>query len=226
MDLSKYIVETPWDSRAFGIDTFEIIIPSEEVFKLIFNAYKAGHYTVKVDPLFSKKLLHDYGFYYCDTLVELYCTPNNFIYFKKEGINVSNSPCISDLINICNGAFAHGRFHRDFNIDKNLADTRYNLWLKDLYESRSVLALMYYEKIAGFWGFSNNKILLHALSEEYRDRGMAKYFWSFACRELFSNGHSELTSSISMSNIRALNLYASLGFKFKNPRDVYHILLK
>lgn len=226
MDIFKYVIRTPWDSRVFGLDTFEITAPSEEVFKLVFNTYKSGHYTVKVDPLFSKKLLHDYGFYYCDTLIEPYCTSNNFVFFEKEGVRISEHPSINDLINICYGAFIHGRFHRDFNIDKNLADMRYILWLKDIYNSQSILELKYYDRIAGFWGFSNNKILLHALSEEYRGRGMAKYFWSVACKKLFDSGCTELVSSISISNVRVLNLYSSLGFKFRNPLDVYHLLLK
>lgn len=226
MDISKYMISTPWDSRVFGLDTFEIIDPSREAFDLVFSNYKLGHYTVKVDPLFSKKLLHDYGFYYCDTLIEPYCASNHFVFFKKEGIGICSSPSIKDLIKICHGAFVHGRFHRDFNIDKNLADIRYDLWLKDIYDSQNILVLTYYDEVVGFWGFSKNRILLHALSEEYRGRGMGKYFWSIACRELFSSGYNELISSISISNIRALNLYCSLGFRFRNPLDVYHLLLK
>jgi hypothetical protein len=226
MDISDYILETPWDSKVFGCDTFEIVSQSEEAFKLIFKTLQPGHYTVKVDPLFSKKILHEYGSYYCDTLIEPYCNPNNFVEYVKTGIKISKLVSIDDLIKISHGAFIHGRFHKDFNLASNLADLRYDLWLKELYNSQNVFGLMSEDRIAGFWGCIKNKIVLHALSEEYRGRGMAKYFWSVACQELFSHGYQELTSSISASNISVLNLYSSLGFKFRNPVDIYHILVK
>jgi ribosomal protein S18 acetylase RimI-like enzyme len=85
---------------------------------------------------------------------------------------------------------------------------------------------MHLESVAGFFAFSRNKILLHALSESFRGKGLAKYFWSAACEKLFSQGFSELISSISASNLAVLNLYASLGFRFRKPLDVYHWLFE
>ncbi|MBD1837175.1 GNAT family N-acetyltransferase [Coleofasciculus sp. FACHB-501] len=225
MDIDKHILSTPWDSKVFNLNTFEIINVSEEVLKKIVNDNQPGHYTVKVKPNFPKKIFYDYGFYYCDTLIEPYCTQNHFIEFQKEGISLSLSVPIDELVQICHGAF-NGRFHSDFNVANNLADIRYDLWLKELYQSQSVFGLMYYGDLAGFWGFSNNKIVLHALSEKYRGKGMAKYFWSMACKKVFDMNHKELLSSISASNMPVFNLYTSLGFKFRNPREVYHILLK
>lgn len=225
MDISEYIISTPWDSRAFGLNTFEILSTSKDVLQQIFKDNQPGHYTVKVDPLASKKKLHDYGFYYCDTLIEPYCTQYQFVDFQKEGVYISCSISIDNLMNICHGAFSHGRFHRDFNLDKNLADIRYDLWLRELYDSQNAFGLMHHDEVAGFWGVSKNKILLHALSETYRGKGMAKYFWSVACKELFRE-YNELISSISASNIPVLNLYSSLGFRFRNPLDVYHVLIK
>jgi hypothetical protein len=42
------------------------------------------------------------------------------------------------------------------------------------------------------------------------------------CADLASQGAGEITSSISAANIPALRLYAALGFRFRNPVDVYH----
>jgi hypothetical protein len=230
MDSYKYLINTPWDAQVFGINTFEISHTSElvleQVLRQIIIDNKPGHYTVKVAPLISKKVLHQSGFYYCDTLLEPYCKSEDLIDYSQEGIALSTDVKIDELIEICHGAFIHGRFHRDFNLDKSLADLRYDLWLKQIYAERSVFALMYNDKLAGFWGFFANKIVLHALSQEYRGKGMAKYFWSLACQELFRAGYSEVISSISASNVAALNLYSSLGFKFRNPVDVYHLLIK
>ena len=84
---------------------------------------------------------------------------------------------------------------------------------------------MYDQELAGFFGFSEQKILLHALKSSYRGKGMAKYFWSKACQAMFKLGYKEIISSISTSNVAVLNLYTSLGFKFKNVQDVYHLLI-
>ena len=222
MKAVKPIIETPWDSRALGIDTYEIKSLSEEVLKEVVS--QTGHFTARLDPLASKKLLHDYGFYYCDTLVEPYCTQERFIFYENSEVHIIRSAALEDLIKISRHAFLYGRFHRDFNIDPELAELRYVLWLKDLYSTGHVLGLMYQDQLAGFFGYSDNKIILHALGEPYRVRGLAKYFWSLSCKELFSLGHRELVSSISVSNVAVLNLYASLGFRFRNLLDVYHRL--
>lgn len=85
---------------------------------------------------------------------------------------------------------------------------------------------MYKQELVGLWGFSENKILLHALKSNYRGKGMAKYFWSLACQEMFKLNDQEISSSISASNLAVLNLYSSLGFKFKNPQNIYHLFIK
>lgn len=218
------INSTPWDKRALGIDTFEIVQVDEEIFRRIQQI--PGHYTIKVDPLASKQLLHQYGFYYCDSLLEPYCRQQHFVFHQRDDITISRQADVEAMLRICDGAFAHGRFHRDFHIDKRLADVRYNNWLRDLCQAGNCFGLFERQKLAGFFAFNSKKIVLHALSDEYRGKGLAKYFWSVACRELFAAGHDELTSSVSATNAAIVNLYASLGFRFRKPCDVYHLLVK
>ena len=224
------IKKTPWDKNILGINTFEIIASSEELLfsninQFIKNAEK-GHYTIKVDPLWNTKFLSDCDFYYCDTLIQPSCYFSNFIPHYHSKIHLSQTNSLEELISICDGAFIHGRFHRDFNIDKKQADSRYNSWLSQLFNDQTVWGLMYDQKLAGFWGFSAQNILLHALKSNFRGKGMAKYFWSIACQEMFKLGHQEIISSISASNLAVLNLYRSLGFTFKNAQDVYHLLIQ
>jgi ribosomal protein S18 acetylase RimI-like enzyme len=218
------IVDTPWDSKALGIDTYEILDVSESVLK---QALKTpGHYTVKVDPLSSKKLLHEHGFYFCDTLIVPYCTPDVFIFIGHEGASVSRNYDIEELAEIVPGTFSHGRYHRDFNIDSKLADKRYENWLRQLHESNALFALMFEDKVAGFLGYMGNNMALHAIGAGFRGKGLAKYLWSVACKEMFEMGHEEITSSVSTSNTAIMNLYSSLGFIFRDPIDIYHILVR
>jgi len=220
---ANHITPTPWDARAFGLATFEIQTLSASV--LADCLAQPGHYTLKVDPLADKRLLHQFGFYYCDTLIEPYCRSERLIAYVHEQVSVDRSTPLADLLAIGHGAFEHGRFHRDFNLPCDQADDRYDHWLADLHQAGNTLGLYLGSDLAGFFAIMGNRVVLHALSQTHRGKGLAKYFWSAGYRWLAAQGHPELTSSISAANMPVLNLYTSLGFRFRNPVDVYHCLV-
>lgn len=222
MQNSEYIIKTPWDSKVLGIDTYELKHITPKIIEDIKNI--KGHFTIRTNPLFCKKILHDNGFYYCDTLIEPFCSADKFKGVYNDVITLSREIKFDELIKISDGTFVYDRFHRDFHIDKKAADLRYSNWLKQFYQEKNVIGLMHKNKLAGFWCVTENKIWLHALSEKHRGKGLAKYFWSSGCKSLFDAGHNEILSSISCSNMPVLNLYAFLGFKFRNPLDIYHKL--
>lgn len=215
--------ETPWDKAALGIDTFEILTVSEEALAAALR--KPGHYTAKIDPLADKRLLHDHDFYYCDTLLEPYADRQRFIDFPHDRVGLRREVAVEELLAISHGAFAHGRFHRDFQVDRGLADLRYDNWLRQLHGAGTVFGLTFEERLAAFFGYMENRIVLHAVAREFQGQGLAKFLWSRGCRELFAAGHAELTSSVSAANTAVVNLYASLGFRFRHPVDVYHRLV-
>lgn len=219
----KATIKIPWDSEIFGIPTYEIIHLSEKSLRQ--TTRLRGHFTARIEPLSPQRvLLYRYGFYYCGTLIQPYCTKKTFRYFTlKDGrVEVNKDVPLKDLLAISHGAFNDGRFQRDFNIGREAADKRYDVWLRKLYKSKNVFGLLYNGRCIGFFGFRGHRIRLHAICKEYRGKGLAKYLWSAACKELFDRGHQELVSSISVANTAAVNLYVSLGFKFRNPLDVYH----
>ncbi|MGV3487418.1 MAG: GNAT family N-acetyltransferase [Tuberibacillus sp.] len=212
--------ETPWDTRAFEFETYEIKELNEETLKAVDKI--AGHFTARIDPLASKKLLHDYHFYYCDTLIEPYCDSPALKPVFNEHIEVSSQLDLELAKKMCKGTFKFDRFHRDFHIPNELADRRYAYWIEDIAKRGSVLGFTYKGVWAGFFACEDNKILLHALTAEFQGKGLAKYFWSAACQKLFDKGYDEISSSISAANMAVLNLYRSIGFSFRNPMDIYH----
>lgn len=213
---------SPWDSAVFGMDAYEIIDPSLESMERAIRV--SGHYTVRVDPLVSKQLLHEYGFYYCDTLIEPYCTAEKFIAFDTNAAGISRNVDMEHLLAICHGAFSHGRFHRDFNLPQVQADRRYDNWLAQLHDAGKVYGLLYQDELAGFIAVDGNRLVLHAIASSLRGRGLAKLLWTPVCRTLFQQGCKELVSSVSAANLAVVNLYATLGFRFRNPVDLYHRL--
>lgn len=223
MNTTSLIKDTPWDRAAFGMPTWELVEYSEAA--LLQAAQITGHHTIKVDPLSDKRLLHEYGFYYCDTLIEPACNAVRLRAAQHPDATISRQVDAAQVLSIGHGAFSHGRFHRDFNISRAAADMRYDNWLKQLLEKEQVFGLYWQGALAGFIGYDGNKLVLHALAEKYRGKGLSKYWWSTVCAELLAVGHDEVKSSISASNVAALNLYGSLGFSFNSPTDIYHRLV-
>ncbi len=220
MSQLQLIKSTPWDMKAFGMPTWELLEYSAD--SLQKDAQTVGHHTLKVDPLADKQLLYESGFYYCDTLIEPYCNDARLRVAQHLDATISKELDIEQVLAICHGAFVHGRFHRDFNLPKAAADQRYENWLKQLLNDQQVYGLYWQGELAGFIGYNYNNLVLHALSEKYRGKGFAKYWWSAVCSELLANGHDKVKSSISATNLAVFKLYASLGFSFGNPQDIYH----
>ena len=218
--MSALIKHTPWDTAAFGINTWELLEYSEAALQQA--AQTTGHHTLKVDPLADKRLLHEYGFYYCDTLIEPHCNAARLRKLQHTDATISRVVSAEQALSICHGAFAHGRFHRDFMLSRDSADLRYDNWLKQLLETGQVYGLYWQGALAGFIAYSGNNLVLHALAVQHRGQGRAKYWWSAVCGELLALGHEEVKSSISAGNLAVLNLYVSLGFSFSHPQDIYH----
>jgi ribosomal protein S18 acetylase RimI-like enzyme len=213
------IERVPWDSAALGCDAWELASAAPEA---LARVRAAGHYTVRVDPLADKRALHENGFYYCDTLVEPYCAARDFKPQPHPAAGLTRDAALAPFLVICRGAFRHDRFHRDFSVERARADLRYENWLKTLNSAGKVYGLTWENEIAGFIAHEGGKLVLHALGEKHRGREIARHLWSAVCVDLARRGEEELTSSISATNLPALNLYVSLGFRFRNAVDIYH----
>lgn len=220
MSQIELIKATPYDADIFGISTWELLEYSPASLKQAILT--RGHHSVKVDPLTDKRLLHDYGFYYCDTLIIPSCKMNNFRAVRNPDTTILKLVDEEHMVKTFHGLFIHGRFHRDFNLNKKAADERYDNWLKQLIVAQQVYGLYWQGDLAGFIGHDEGNLVLHALVPEYRGKGLSKYWWSEVSLTLFENGIDEIKSSISATNLAALNLYSSLGFSFKSAQDVYH----
>lgn len=222
--LPTNIHESPWDQKVFGIPCYEIDGFTLETAQ--WAQKHPGHYTARVSPLANKKVLEQQGFYYCDTLIEPFCTQEQFVAHQDNRASLSKAVALEDLLPISNQAFTFGRFHKDFNLSKTLADQRYDDWLTQLYNEGKVIGLHFNGRLVGFIAVDNSHLVLHAMHSQFRGQGIAKFLWSAVCTELFISEISEISSSISAANLTAVNLYCSLGFKFRNAKDIYHRLTK
>lgn len=223
MTKASLIKATPWDAAVFGMPTWELVEYSEAALQQAKQT--TGHHTIKVDHLADKRLLKEYGFFYCDTLIEPRCNAARLRVIQHPNATISKSIDAEQLLLISHGAFSHGRFHRDFNLPNSAADLRYDKWLEHLIKKQQVYGLYWQRELAGFIAYSENMLVLHALAEKFRGKGLSKFWWCEVCNSLFEAGIREVKSSISVTNLAAINLYSSLKFIFREPRDVYHCLI-
>ena len=225
---------SPWDEAAFGLPAWELTEYSAAALRQADAT--PGHQSIKVDPLADKALLHAHRFHYADTLLATHATRDRLRPLKPlDGrdtsaaarvVGVSRAFDPDAALAICHGAFAHGRFQRDFTLAPALAARRYDNWLRQLIDAGQVYGLFAEGQLGGFIGTSGNALVLHAVAPAMRGRGLAKYWWRQVIVQLFDAGHAEVVSSISAANMAVLNLYATQGFSFRAPQDIYHRLVK
>jgi ribosomal protein S18 acetylase RimI-like enzyme len=185
----------------------------------------SGLQTIKVDPLADKALLQLHGFHYCDTLLATRATATQLrapSTAPHASLAIAPEPDVAQTLAIGHGAFAHGRFHRDFELPRAGADLRYDNWLRQLLAAGTVYGLYADGQLAGFIGHREGSFVLHAVAAAFRGQGLAKHWWYQAAQAQLAAGHVDVRSSISASNLAVVNLYASLGFSFHQPQDIYH----
>jgi ribosomal protein S18 acetylase RimI-like enzyme len=223
MTATSLIERVPWDCAALGGEAWELKSATLEAFAQV---RAPGHYALRVNPLADTRIVHQNGFYYCDTLIEPFCPASEFRTLPHPAARFTRDTALEPLNAICHGAFEHDRFHRDFNVDRARADLRYENWLRALHAAGKVYGLMWEDELAGFIAHEEAKLVLHAMGRKHRGRGVAKHLWSAVCADLARQGARELTSSISATNLAAANLYRALGFRFRNPVDIYHRVIR
>ncbi|MGJ9457554.1 GNAT family N-acetyltransferase [Oceanobacillus sp. CF4.6] len=221
--MTNYLEPTPWDQRNFRVPTYQLREYSVE--SLQETQDTEGHFTVKVDPFADKENLKKFGFYYVNTLMEPVCNKEQLLVPKESKIRFAREYNNKDILDIAEEAFAGGRFHRDFNIPDDMADKRYRNWVNDLIQKDFILALYFDGRLAGFFAYENDHILLLAMHKKFRGKGLAKDFAGSCVQEQFRiTGYDTLRTSISPSNPASLNVFISLGFRLKGSIDVYHKL--
>ncbi|GIO24706.1 GNAT family N-acetyltransferase [Oceanobacillus sp. J11TS1] len=219
--MSEYLEPTPWDNRNFPLATFQLTEYSEAALQA--TEETEGHFTIKVDPLADKALLHKYGFYYTDTLLEPYCYRNTFLAERAGEVSFYEDYNADEVLAIAEEAFQGGRYHRDFQVPNEMADLRYRNWVKDLIEQNLILAYKQADRVAGFFAYQEENVLLLAMHKDIRGKGFAAPFAAACVKEQFERTNKEqLITSISPSNPASLNVFIGLGFRLRAGKDVYH----
>ncbi len=128
------------------------------------------------------------------------------------------------LKKIAEESFSYDRFHLDFNCTSTIADRRFSLWVDDLIADNNVTfdALQHDDEPISFIARKNNHLILGGFKKKYHLAGLGEYFILSTCSTIKQQNHPTLETLISVNNLPIVNLYASVGFKFRDTRYSFH----
>ena len=66
-------------------------------------------------------------------------------------------------------------------------------------------------------------LLLAGFARKYAGGGLGEFFWLRVLQNLGADGVDRVSTLISINNLSVLNLYARMGFKFRDSRATFHL---
>ncbi len=129
-----------------------------------------------------------------------------------------------ELKKIAEESFSYDRFHLDYNCTSTIADQRFSMWVDDLIADNDVTfdVLHHNGDIISFIARKNNYLILGGFKQKYLLAGLGEYFILNSCSILKQQNYPTVETLISVNNLLIVNLYASVGFKFKDTRYSFH----
>lgn len=144
--------------------------------------------------------------------------------WKVVGVDKKDTSVLQRIKDIALDSFVDDRFHRDWQCDKETASRRFSYWVDDLAADSEVtlFIITHHDVGEGFMARKAGNLILGGLSRQSVGKGIGKFFWLSVLEDMFNKGFSDVHTLISVNNIPVLNLYAGLGFKFRDPAVTFH----
>ena len=235
--------EAPWDSAVFSlpvaqIDKLEVTnlqAASEDYMQ--YQAWVArkqiGIVSCRLaeDQLCESMLLEENGFRFIEMVLRPQLNELQKQIIDEDDLQIwrATQADFDELRTIAESSFTYERYHVDPRLDSKLADERYGGWVNNCLqqEEKRLLKILDGDRLIGFFlveATSSQSIYWHltAISPQWQGRGYGKRVWRAMLRHHQIEGFDTVTTTISVRNIRVLNLYARLGFHFLPPEMTFH----
>jgi len=244
---SILLVETPWDSRVLNLKTCELkLIFNDEIhsFLLLFdevNEYlkNTGYQYMQIrcdsNNRDLKHILNSRGYYIAEMSLSLsYANPSKLDLSKINRINVDldlvtveETDALDFFKEIAHQNFHHGRLIEDVNIDEKFGRQRSANWIDDLVATPfSLYKASFRGNLIGFHAErvseKNNTVnwILTGVSEKYSVYALP--LWSAAFKLAQDNNVANISTMISASNTKVLNLYNRFPFRVDGSWYGFH----
>jgi ribosomal protein S18 acetylase RimI-like enzyme len=235
----------PWDSEIFGFAFYQLDIAAN--FKgllkslhdlLVFLADGRKEKCLIFTKLPLQKIhliqkLTAEGFYPVETVVVPYRELKTFRSnrrFKSLRLRSVTVDDIPNLLNIARSAFLFDRYHLDHHLSNDRASYRYEYWLDNGIKAGDPVFVYEDTKDGRLLGFCHLKeveqgiidLSLAAIDPELKKSGLGFMMYSECLLECQHMGYTRIGTRISLNNVSVLNIYAQLGFLFRQPSVVLH----
>jgi hypothetical protein len=225
---------TPWDTRAFGFSTSEILdiqYTDRALLNELLRSYASQVQTQGVKFSYCRINAQDYdlklalqyaGYYYAETSLFVTKTDvhkEDFGKIFKNNLKISAPQSEEDYEQIkmmAQNAFHYSRFHEDPNISPEKAQLRYFNWIDDLrLQKKEFLIYKTGNTINSFITFSVEKesVTLFVGGSDEGKGFLTPFFWSTFLTELQHRGVKRVGGIMSAANIPMLNMYSKLAFR-------------
>lgn len=235
----------PWDTEIFGfpvgcyqIGTEELDEPMKHEFSAHFLSWSRRNQlalclcAIPAASLFWKLCLPEVGFCFVDfgvraTLngLQTASLPEGRTQLRKA------QPEDWEIIEtIAAQSFRHGRYHADPLFPRQLADLRYQRWIRSALSGEHDIDHVYVMgepgRVKGFYHVtiegSRSDLRLAAVPPELQGTMLGFDLYVSMLHLLKRLGVRRATTSISASNTAVMNIYSMLGFGFSEPETIYH----
>jgi L-amino acid N-acyltransferase YncA len=135
-----------------------------------------------------------------------------------------------EVLRIAATSFGHGRYHADVRFPVELANRRYASWVDKGFLGRDdrhkVYVIDHSRRIAGFAYTvlcdSVADLKLCAVAPELKQSIVGFHLYSEVLTMLKQAGIRQVVSRPQAANAAVMNIYASLGFRLREPMTVFH----
>jgi RimJ/RimL family protein N-acetyltransferase len=143
---------------------------------------------------------------------------------QMKTVTAQSEQLILAVKKIAAESFTDDRFHCDHNCDEAIANQRYLYWVEDMLADAFVRfdVLSYQGHPVAFMASRGRQLLLAGFAKKFVGSGMGEYFWLSVMKKLFDTRLDRVETLISTNNVRVMNLYAKIGFKFRFPQNTFH----
>lgn len=225
---------TPWDSKLFGKEVYEIDgnVSFEELKNFEENNKDLFMLFTKIDISDIKKI-HAYekcGFNFIESQISIDINMRKKFEIRvpKDLVlgKIKNSD-IDEIMYIVKNSFDTDRFYIDPLIDKKMSGKRYENWFKNNIDNSDYDYYKIYSKktskILGFQMVINGNpsyLALGGIHPDYKGKGLFAYLYTLLLNERFDKGEKKFVGAVSSLNIEIMNLNFYFGFKATDVKIV------
>jgi hypothetical protein len=236
------IARLPWDSDIFGFGVADYEPPAETTIEPVLladrlaaweerNAVDLVSCRISAASALLADRLSGAGFRFLELQLRATLPRLSDATLRAPRLTV-RTPAPEDgprLIEIAGTAFRFGRYHADPRFPRALADRRYQVWVEGALADRSEQTRLFVTGPVGQpVGFVHVVIAegvadLRLAGVDPDDTGIAgPELFLGALKQLALAGVGRVTARLSAANTSAVNLYASMSFRFHEPQLVFH----